>query len=107
MPTVVFFLARMGMVTAGFLVANTKYAVLIIFIVAAVISPGTDVVSQAMMAGPMLGLYALSILIAWIFAPRKTSIRAIRPLRNRISSATSSICPSVYEVDGSACRRVR
>ena len=62
MPTVVFFLARMGVVTAGFLARNTKYAVLIIFIVAAVISPGTDVVSQALMAGPMLALYAFSIL---------------------------------------------
>ncbi len=70
MPTVVFFLARMGVVTAGFLARHTKYAVLIIFIIAAVISPGTDVVSQALMAGPMLGLYGLSILIAWIFAKR-------------------------------------
>ena len=70
MPTVVFFLARMRVVTAGFLARNTKYAILIIFIVAAVISPGTDVVSQALMAGPMLALYAISILIAWIVAPR-------------------------------------
>lgn len=71
MPTVVFFLARMGVVTARFLAKNTKYAVLIIFIIAAVISPGTDVVSQALMAGPMLGLYAFSILVAWIFAKKK------------------------------------
>jgi sec-independent protein translocase protein TatC len=70
MPTVVMFLARMGLVTAGFLARNTKYAVLIIFIVAAVISPGTDVVSQALMAGPMLALYGLSILVAWVVAPR-------------------------------------
>ena len=70
MPTVVFFLARMGVVTAGFLARNTKYAVLIIFIVAAVISPGTDVVSQTLMAGPMLGLYGISILIAWIFGKK-------------------------------------
>jgi sec-independent protein translocase protein TatC len=74
MPTIVFFLARMNMVTAGFLARNTKYAVLIIFIVAAVISPGTDVVSQALMAGPMLGLYAISIAIAWIVAPRKKAL---------------------------------
>ena len=47
MPTLVFFLARMGMVTAGFLIKHTKYAVLIIFILGAVLSPGTDVVSQA------------------------------------------------------------
>jgi sec-independent protein translocase protein TatC len=74
MPTVVFFLARMNVVTAGFLARNTKYAVLIIFIVAAVISPGTDVVSQALMAGPMIGLYAISIVIAWIVAPRQKAI---------------------------------
>ncbi|HEY0871896.1 MAG TPA: twin-arginine translocase subunit TatC [Vicinamibacterales bacterium] len=73
MPTLVFFLARMGVVTAGFLAKNTKYAVLVIFIIAAVISPGTDVVSQALMAGPMLGLYGVSILIAWAVAPRKKS----------------------------------
>ena len=71
MPTLVFFLARMGVVTGWFLVRNTKYAVLIIFIVAAVLSPGTDVVSQALMAGPMLALYAFSIVVAYIFQKRK------------------------------------
>ena len=72
MPMVVFFLARMGVITAGFMVRNTKYAVLIIFIVAAVVSPGTDVVSQCLMAGPMLGLYGLSVLVAWIFGKRRS-----------------------------------
>lgn len=71
MPTIVYFLARMGVVTARFLVRHTKYAVLIIFIIAAVISPGTDIVSQCLMAGPMVGLYAISILVAWIFGKRK------------------------------------
>ncbi len=71
MPTIVFFLARMGVVSAGFLLRHTKYAVLIIFIVAAVISPGTDVVSQCLMAGPMLGLYGFSILVAWGFAKKR------------------------------------
>ena len=73
MPTVVLFLARMGVISAGFLVRHTKYAVLAIFVIAAVISPGTDVVSQALMAGPMLGLYGISILVAWIFGKRKTT----------------------------------
>ena len=76
MQTIVFFLARMRVVTAGFLARNTKYAVLIIFIVAAAVSPGTDVVSQAMMAGPMLALYGISILIAWIVAPKKATIHS-------------------------------
>jgi sec-independent protein translocase protein TatC len=61
----------MGVVTAGLMIRKTKYAVLIIFILAAILSPGTDVVSQALMAGPMLALYGLSIIIAWIFAKRK------------------------------------
>ena len=41
-------------------------------IVAAVLSPGTDVVSQALIAGPMIILYALSIVIAWVFGRRPT-----------------------------------
>jgi len=68
MPTIVYFLARLGLVSARFLLRHTKYAILIIFIIAAVISPGTDVVSQCLMAGPMLALYGISILVAWAFA---------------------------------------
>jgi sec-independent protein translocase protein TatC len=71
MPTVVFFLAKMRMVTARFLVRNTKYAVLIIFIVAAVITPSGDMITQSIFAAPMLGLYALSIVIAWFVAPKR------------------------------------
>jgi sec-independent protein translocase protein TatC len=73
MPTVVFFLARMGVVSAGFLIRKTKYAVLIIFILGAVLSPGGDVVSQSLMAGPMLVLYGISIGIAALFGKRKPS----------------------------------
>ena len=61
MPTVVLALARMGVVTAGFLARHTKYAILIIFIIAAVITPTSDVVTQALMAAPMIVLYAISI----------------------------------------------
>jgi sec-independent protein translocase protein TatC len=71
MPTLVFFLARMGVVTAGFLMRYFKYAVLVIFIVAAVISPGTDMMSQLIMAVPMIALYLISVLIAWIFGKKK------------------------------------
>ena len=71
LPTVVFFLARMGMVTARWLVRQTKYAVLIIFVVAAIITPGPDVVSQTLVAAPMVLLYGLSIVIAWLFQKKK------------------------------------
>ena len=67
MPVLVLALSRMGVISARFLVRNTKYAVLIIFILGAVLSPGGDIPSQVMMAGPMLVLYALSIGIAWLF----------------------------------------
>ena len=71
MPTLVFFLARMGVVSAGMLLKYFKYAFLIIFIVAAVISPGTDMMSQVIMAVPMLGLYIISIGVAWIFGKKR------------------------------------
>ena len=45
---------------------DLKYAILIIFIAAAVITPGGDAATQALFALPMVGLYILSILIAWI-----------------------------------------
>lgn len=71
MPTAVFFLARIGLVTAGFLLRHFKYAVLGIFIVAAVATTGQDIASQFMMAGPMLVLYVLSIGIAWLVGRRR------------------------------------
>ncbi len=74
MPTAVFFLARLGLVTAGFLLRHFKYAVLIIFVVAAIATPGQDFVSQLMMAGPMLVLYLLSIAIAWLVARKRSGL---------------------------------
>ena len=71
MPTVVFFLAKMKMVTARFLLKHFKYAFLIIFIAAAVITPTGDMMTQAIFAAPMVGLYLLSIVIAWIVGPKR------------------------------------
>src|SRR5689334_16167797 len=71
MPTIVLFLARMGVVTAGFMWKHTKYAVLIIFIVAAVVTPSGDMFTQTAMATPMIGLYLFSIILAWAFGKKK------------------------------------
>ena len=71
MPAVVLALARMGLVTAGFLWRNIKYAVLIIFVAAAVLTPTGDMVTQTLMAGPMVLLYLLSIVLAWLFGKKK------------------------------------
>jgi sec-independent protein translocase protein TatC len=71
MPAVILVMARMGLVTAGFLWRQLKYAILIIFILAAVITPTGDPMTQSLMAGPMVGLYIISIGLAWIFGKRK------------------------------------
>jgi sec-independent protein translocase protein TatC len=70
MPTVVFFLAKLRLVTARFLWQHGKYAILIAYIVAAVITPTGDPMNQTIFAAPMIGLYFLSILIAFIVNPR-------------------------------------
>jgi sec-independent protein translocase protein TatC len=69
MPTLVFFLAKMGLVTARWLWDNLKYAILIIFILAAVLTPSGDPWNQTVFAAPMVVLYLLSIGIAWLVAP--------------------------------------
>ena len=67
MPVLMFVLARLGIVSAGFLMKNVKYAVLIIFIIAAVITPDPSPVGQALVAAPMIVLYMLGVGIAYLF----------------------------------------
>jgi sec-independent protein translocase protein TatC len=73
MPTLVFFLAKMKLITARFLVQQFKYAVLLTFILSAVITPTGDPVTQAVFAAPMIGLYVLGIAIAWVVGPKRLS----------------------------------
>ena len=74
MPAIVYFLAKMKMVTAGFLWRHGKYAILVAYIIAAVITPTGDPMNQTIFAAPMIVLYFLSIVIAFIVNPRsKTS----------------------------------
>lgn len=68
-PIVVIFLARIGVLRPGVLKANRKYVVLVAFIVATVLTP-PDVVSQIMLALPLLALYEVSVLIATIVQPK-------------------------------------
>ena len=70
LPMLMFVLARFGLVTAGFLARNFKYAVLIFFVVSAVITPDGSMVPQIIMAGSMIGLYAVSIVVAWLFGKK-------------------------------------
>lgn len=68
LPVFTFFLARLGLVTHGMMLHYARYAVLAIFILAAVLTPGPDIASQLLMAGPLLILYAVSIGVAYTFA---------------------------------------
>lgn len=72
LPVVIFVLARIGLVTPRFLLRQFKFAVLAAFIISAIITPTPDVVTQTLLALPMLGLYLIGVLVAWIFGrPRR------------------------------------
>ncbi len=68
LPVVTFFLARLGVVTHRTLIGWLRYAIVAIFIVAAVLTPGPDIASQLLMAAPLLVLYGVSILVAFLVA---------------------------------------
>ncbi len=70
LPLVLTFMARMGLVTVPFLKKNRKYALLLFFVGAAIITP-PDVVTQIMMACPLMVLYEISIIGAKIFGKKK------------------------------------
>lgn len=77
LPVITFFLARLGLVTHRMMLSYFRYALLVIVIVAAVLTPGPDVASQMLMAGPLLVLYVLSIGVAYVFARPPAAAEAI------------------------------
>ncbi|THB69879.1 MAG: twin-arginine translocase subunit TatC [Desulfovibrio sp.] len=70
LPLVIFFLSRLGLVTARWLRKNRKYAILLCFVTSAVLTP-PDMISQLFMAGPLIVLYELSIWVAHFFGKKK------------------------------------
>ena len=76
LPTLVLFLARMGLITPRFMIRNFKYAVLIIIIASAVLSPDVGGVGLLAMGGPVIILYIFSIGLAWIFGKKRKPIEA-------------------------------
>jgi sec-independent protein translocase protein TatC len=75
MPILVFFLAFMGIMTPSFMVKNFRYAILVIFVLAAIVTPTPDIVNMCVFAAPMLALYALSIGVAWVVHPKQRQAR--------------------------------
>jgi sec-independent protein translocase protein TatC len=72
LPVASFVLARMGVLTAKFLIDKIRYAIVAIFIVAAILTP-PDVISQLMLAGPLLLLYGISIIVAAVASRKKAA----------------------------------
>jgi sec-independent protein translocase protein TatC len=75
MPILVFFLSLMGIVSAGFMWKNFRYSILVIFIIAAIVTPTTDILNMCIFAAPMIALYAFSIGVAWLVHPKQRSAR--------------------------------
>lgn len=75
LPTLIYFLSKIGLVTSRWMIRNFKYAVLAVFIIAAVITPTPDMVTQSILAVPMLALYGLGILIAFFFGKERKTRR--------------------------------
>ena len=75
MPILVFFLSLMGIMSPRFMWTNFRYAILVIFIIAAIVTPTPDIVNMCVFAAPMLALYALSIGVSWLVHPKQRATR--------------------------------
>src|ERR1700683_5539484 len=75
MPILIFFLSLMGIVSPGFMWKHFRYAILIIFVIAAIVTPTPDIVNMCVFAAPMLALYVFSIGVAWIVHPNQRNSR--------------------------------
>lgn len=75
LPTLVYFLSKIGILTSRWMVKNFQYAVLAAFIIAAVITPTPDMITQSIVAVPMIALYGISILIAMVVGRNKEKRR--------------------------------
>lgn len=70
LPVILFFLAKIGVVSSKTLAKHRRYAILVIFIAAAILTPSPDAFSQIIMAIPLMGLYEIGIFVAK-FAEKK------------------------------------
>jgi sec-independent protein translocase protein TatC len=74
MPAVTYVLARIGLVTAGFLVRIWKTALIVILASSAILSPTSDIPNMLLFAAPMIVLYLVSIFVAWIFSRPRMAV---------------------------------
>jgi sec-independent protein translocase protein TatC len=77
MPILVFFLAMFGIVSPGWMWRNLRYSILVIFIIAAIITPTTDIMNMCIFAAPMVVLYLASIGVAYLVHPKQRKKREL------------------------------
>ena len=71
LPVLIFFLTLFGIVTPKFLIQNTKYAILVITVVAAIVTPTPDAVTMLLVMGVMTVLYFIGVAVSWVVVRRK------------------------------------
>jgi sec-independent protein translocase protein TatC len=71
LPMVLALIARLGVVRAKQLLGFWRYAIVIIFVIAAIVTPTPDPLTQSLVAGPLLGLYVVGIGFAWLVQPKR------------------------------------
>ena len=77
LPVIIFFLSKMGIVTPQLLKKKRKYAILLTFVLAAILTP-PDVITQCMMAGPLIVLYEIGIIVSRIAQKKKEGRETVK-----------------------------
>ena len=91
-PTLVFVLAKLGVVSARFLWRHLNYAVLAAVVASALLTPSTDPWNQLVFAAPMVAMYTIGIAIAWFASPKVDSRSNVKP-----SALGLVVAASVFE----------
>jgi sec-independent protein translocase protein TatC len=90
LPVFMVFLAKLGTIDAPFLMKNRKYAFLLAFIIAAIVTPTPDVVNQLLMAGPLIVLYEISIIAVRFFT--RTPLTGLEQEENDTDNEDETAC---------------
>jgi sec-independent protein translocase protein TatC len=78
LPILMFFLALFGIADAKFFLKQYRYAILVIFLISAIICPLPDPVSMCLFASPMLALYVLGVAVAWFAHPSRRKAKELK-----------------------------
>lgn len=87
LPLIMLVLSRMGIITVGFLNHNRRYAILLIAIISAILTPTPDAYNMMLMAGPLVVLYEISVLVVWILGKKRPAANSEEPSNSQGSGS--------------------